>query len=525
MLLAQYQGIGHWFRTRDFLTPAYSKTNETLIYSDACWTTVDSMLAVARELGAYVIINLDNIMTWVLKSGLPGSANPYDEIWYPLYGRFIDFLTSRINPITGIRYSEDSSIMLYSLLEQPVVIQFPGDAINKLAFFFADRVRQGDPNHLIGSGGLLWLETSIFQMNANGRPYWKEMWEYANIDVCMINVYPPAEEMSAYPGAADNDWNHLSSYSRFCRDLGKPFMIQDFALKVINQPLADVTNYWQFAMDKSFACDPPMAGVGIKSFAPGRYYQIWPHQNPEVYDIIRNGATLWGYTGQFADSLRAPVTNVFPWINFGSPLFAVSQLLTFRAGTASAEKLAVSSDFSCEGGKSLTFSANFTSLAASRAGVILRKDFALGVSTWNFAPFFGTNSKLMCQVYVDDVLDKQFYMRFGLRGGLGVLVDQTDAAAMNNWLIPKRWNTVYLTLDSESAVVDWSNPSLLVQPGFLSAITQVQISIFHEAKTPAQNNVEVFIDQCQFGTLDLKQMEPVYVPSMAECTDPNYVPL
>eukprot|EP00276_Gloeochaete_wittrockiana_P006203 CAMPEP_0184656642 /NCGR_PEP_ID=MMETSP0308-20130426/16652_1 /TAXON_ID=38269 /ORGANISM="Gloeochaete witrockiana, Strain SAG 46.84" /LENGTH=476 /DNA_ID=CAMNT_0027093859 /DNA_START=531 /DNA_END=1958 /DNA_ORIENTATION=- len=462
---------------------------ESFLFTDGLWRIVDMMLLAARENQAYVVINFDNFVTYAQLKGM----QPYAQSTWPFYRRVIEYMTNRVNPYTGIRYRDDNTIMLYSIFEQPDPTRSSPDSIEQTFSYIAATIKANDPRHLIGSGGFLWMTVDDNPLDSQGRRYWDVAWRDPNLDVCMVNIYPFNHEASALGGVSE--WQRLSQYSQFCRNIGKPFMIQDFALKKDNiANLTRVNLYWNFAFKSIRAATPALASVGVKNLKPDRLYGVWPIQEPTIFNLIRGYARVnpWNESPtKIANYLACPAGAVTVVINFNASTFLASQVDTGvgYGGT----QVSVDSTFlvGVPTRKTLKFRYAFSSGGLQAVGVGLSRSKIVGV--FNFWNWVQTNGKLYAQVFVPDTPiltatlnpNRGYFFKFILVSG-AQRTEQTLAAAQNNYIVAGRWTGVYASLNptARDVAIQWTNPAFITTQSLMSNIDQVIIQLVKPAKMP-----------------------------------------
>jgi len=504
-------GIGSWFRTRDFLYPFWTQPPSALMTNEA-WRVPDMMLAVANELDVYVVVNLDPMITYQQKQNI----DPYSPVSYPFYNQMIDYMLTRVNPYTGLRYATDPNLFLYSLLEQPYPYGTNVTLINNLFDLFARRIRSNDRMHLIGSGGLLWLNVAArgrpYSLDQYGRLYWQSIFSHPLNDVCMINVYPDNHQESAFGG--ESEWLHLAEYSQYCKRMGKPFMIQDFALSKDRVEYPDVIAYWKFCFRNLNSAKPYLATAGVKNVQPGFAYSIFPIQEPAVFSVIREGAMQapWNATapipgGRWADWLRAPITSQTTFIDFAASAFAVSQIVPLTSATT-ATNFRFSTRYTCSGRRTLAFDVTMTGAAIGKKGFSLTNGRVGGVRTWNFSPYMVTNGRLYFQIYVPfDAVNRGFYVEVTLWSGTQ-RTTQVEAAAAGSTLIVGRWSPVLVSLDPARASEEWDNPTFIQSRPLMSAISQVVIRVVKPPRlTGSGLPLTYYLDRGIFGVINFQNLQ------------------
>jgi hypothetical protein len=150
-------------------------------YDEANWIHIDQLLADISARGMLAVLDLSafrnhlvnrdiRLNDWQTNCLPNGNRTPvdYDLIdpyridLAPDWQAFIDYVTSRVNTINGVRYGDDPTIALISLAgePQPPASEECGKATStaELTEFYRrtlEMLRLDDPNHLRSSGGLI----------------------------------------------------------------------------------------------------------------------------------------------------------------------------------------------------------------------------------------------------------------------------------------------------------------------------------------------------------------------------------
>jgi len=164
--------------------------------SSGTWTKVDNFIAQAAKNNIHIILNLASF-----GQSLQAAGKDYTDatLWQP----FIDFLTSRVNTVTGIKYVNDPTIIMIELFGE-----IPANT-NDAAFFnnALSYLRTKDKNHIISTGGLSYIDY-------NSSIDWKTIMSDPNNQVCGVEVNSSGDRNIS-----------VSNVSSFCNQLGKPWFL------------------------------------------------------------------------------------------------------------------------------------------------------------------------------------------------------------------------------------------------------------------------------------------------------------
>jgi endo-1,4-beta-mannosidase len=129
----------------------------TAPFDESSWQQVDRLIATAAAAHLRVILDLSTYRNLLLHAGV----NPYTTDWGPV----VDFVTSRRNTVTGVRYRDDPTIALISLAGEVEPFEHSDTDVGveraHITTFFTRTLGQwkaADPRHLVNTGGLLHLD-------------------------------------------------------------------------------------------------------------------------------------------------------------------------------------------------------------------------------------------------------------------------------------------------------------------------------------------------------------------------------
>ena len=196
-----------------------------------------------------------------------------------LYRAHIEHIVSRINTLSGVRYSDDPTIMSWQLANEPRT----GTADNAEVFFphftswIADTaafIRSLDDNHLISTGSegakgtadrMQWF------IEAHQTPYidyltchlWPKNWGWLDINAAA----------ETYPQAVANAVDYINAHIDVARQLGKPLVLEEFGIERDNGDyrLSSTTVYRDRFLNKILELVAGSAGNG----APLMGSNVW----------------------------------------------------------------------------------------------------------------------------------------------------------------------------------------------------------------------------------------------------------
>ena len=184
-----------------------------LPFSETVWVGVDEMISAAHDASLRVLLDLSTYRNVLGNAGI----DPYTADWT----RFLQFVASRRNSVTGTLYRDDPTIALVSFAGEVPDLRgaenkFGTSASDVVGFFdrTLEKWRTLAPRHLRSPGGLIHC-----QERATGID-WRAIFTLPAVDVPAIHTYSYADFGIALP-----------SVSEFCRDLKKPWINEEFGFR------------------------------------------------------------------------------------------------------------------------------------------------------------------------------------------------------------------------------------------------------------------------------------------------------
>ena len=223
--------------------------DDTAPFDETNWAHIDQLLAdiAARDMVAVLDLSafrnhlVNRVIVdrnWQTECG-PGPRgtadfallDPYRVDLASEWQTFIDFVTSRINTVTGTRYSDDPTIAVISLAGEPLppASQECGKAMDtaELTEFYRrtlEMLRLDDANHLRSSGGLIHLDwQQLYPPNGDSGIDGQAIFALAD------NTLPA---LHTYPGQFAADGTPIDYqppvFGPYATGLGKPWLTEEF---------------------------------------------------------------------------------------------------------------------------------------------------------------------------------------------------------------------------------------------------------------------------------------------------------
>ncbi|KAI3643295.1 hypothetical protein MP228_012850 [Amoeboaphelidium protococcarum] len=499
------------------------------LWSDYIWRPLDSLIYQASLLDTRVTVELSGLANWMENVQL----DPFSATNYYLWDQLVDFVGNRTNTYSGIKYTEDPTILMFTVLGEvqpsPRSKQAP---IFALLQRVAARLRSLDKKHLIGSGGLLHM--SSFSGYNDPVTYWKTIYSDPNVDVCMIHVYQDPNKVLLSNGAfAKSEWDNLATYASFCRDLGKPFVVDEFGLNFDAYSRSRGTEYIKYAFDKAFNTSPPISMIQLWNWRAGKTFDVYPREDLLILEIVRdNAATRWG----FGDGVKVSPTSSSTSSSTQSSKLSqviVNNPVVFDSNSFIAEGPALVTDF-----QSLPQTPNQKVLLTPE-GFVLERQFIFTSSQYDtdtitlpadlsdWSMYGIDNGKLICEVMIEAKFPLQpvgHGIKFSVNGKSGRAWTQTNKPVWTNALVLYQWNQIYMRLDPEQSVISEelaAYPSTADQwRNELSDVSTYSISLVHQSGLPAMNGAWK-VRNCRLDTVqsvDMLISDALQYPSVKNVT-------
>jgi hypothetical protein len=174
-------------------------------YRDDHMRVVDQYIAAAGARGLKVAIDSSTYYNTLRNHNI----NPFTHDW----SQFFEFMTNRVNTVTGKVYKDDPTIAFWFVAGEV-------DAPEKYGMTKTDYVagwkamltagQSRDTNHLWATGGFLGL-------NGNSPIPWQDVFALPENDYCSIHVYSQPDQDDTIPKVAN-----------YCASIGKPWLNEEF---------------------------------------------------------------------------------------------------------------------------------------------------------------------------------------------------------------------------------------------------------------------------------------------------------
>jgi hypothetical protein len=179
-------------------------------YDEERWVRVDRAIALAGRLGLRVELDLTTYRNLLIRNHI----NAYRADWGP----FVRFVATRRNTVSGRTYRDDPTIAMVAFAAE---VEPPGSAsvlpvrytTADLTGFFQRTLHQWrllDRNHVLTTGGFLHLDSDT-------GIDWRAIFSLPDVDVPSVHLYSAPDQTITLPAVA-----------AFSKQLGKPFLIEEF---------------------------------------------------------------------------------------------------------------------------------------------------------------------------------------------------------------------------------------------------------------------------------------------------------
>jgi mannan endo-1,4-beta-mannosidase len=221
-----------------------------------------------------------------------------DETIKGWYQDWVSHVVNRVNPLTGIAYKDDPTIMAWELGNEmrcsesgpyPSSPDCSSEIFVEWAEEMADFLKEQDPHHLIGFGGEGFLcsdpssPSTLLNCEESADPV--ALLALENIDIHGIHVYPN-HWLPTDPVAADEDWEDWAAdwiieHGKIAANAGKPYYLGEYGwidqyerllvfdhwLEAFYDAGGDGSHLW--IMQPAASIAPPTDSVGFTQQCPG----------------------------------------------------------------------------------------------------------------------------------------------------------------------------------------------------------------------------------------------------------------
>ena len=147
------------------------------------------------------------------------------------YLKQVDFIVSRVNKLTGKRYTDDPAIMAWELANEPRPMRpAANEAYREWVAEAANYIKSKDKNHLVTIGTEGWIGTQDLTL-------YEDIHRNPNIDYLTIHIWPKNWAWFAGDKLPEGFQNVLTQTDKYiaenvavARNLDKPLVIEEFGL-------------------------------------------------------------------------------------------------------------------------------------------------------------------------------------------------------------------------------------------------------------------------------------------------------
>lgn len=234
----------------------------TAAYNEDLLQGLDFLLAEMRKREMRAVIYLNNFWEWSGGMGtylywtnggtfvdLGDPAHPWPEFQNATakfyenaaakasYRDYVRAVLSRVNTVTGVRYSDDPTIMAWQLANEPRPSAEAAEGSAELQAFYkwieetAAFIKSLDANHLVSSGNEGFMGCNEIEScfsNAHRAP---------SLDYLTFHLWPrnwgwidPGRPEQTFEEAVDRAADYVAAHVEMARSLGKPVVLEEFGL-------------------------------------------------------------------------------------------------------------------------------------------------------------------------------------------------------------------------------------------------------------------------------------------------------
>ena len=254
------------------VTPDYSIINEDGTYNEGLLRGLDYAIAEARKRGLKLILSFTS--NWTPAGGVDQFAelagvehNDFftDATAKKLYKDYVKTILTRTNTITGVKYSDDPTIMAWDLINEPVCRKCKSGTLPAWIKEMAAYVKSLDSNHLLTVGEEGFYSKTKASLSANPAPEAGWAAEYdqdfvvdhsdPNIDFASFHGWPDlwAKQDSTF-------WkNWIDQHVKDAEIIGKPLIFEEFGKESDDRELFYKIAY--DAVEESLSSGGPLKGA------------------------------------------------------------------------------------------------------------------------------------------------------------------------------------------------------------------------------------------------------------------------
>jgi mannan endo-1,4-beta-mannosidase len=226
------------------------------IYPDRSFDSLDYTVFRAGELGLKLVLPLVNnwpdfggmqqYVAWHL--GLPDDSyggGLHHDLFYTApsiracFLAYIEHVIGRVNPYTGLRYGEDSTIMTWELANEPRNrSDNSGRGLREWADVVSTNIKSMARRQLVAVGdegfGLPEPADKGYPYRTDEGNRWVELTSLRAVDYGTVHLYPQNWNQSSAFGVNPVDWGKqwITDHAVLGRLIGKPVVLEEFGLRV-----------------------------------------------------------------------------------------------------------------------------------------------------------------------------------------------------------------------------------------------------------------------------------------------------
>src|SRR3989344_508701 len=250
-------------------------------YDAVVWSNIDYLFTNANINHLFLILDLSTYRNLLRRQNtMPYNAN--------LWNNFLDFVANR--------YKNQSRLLSYEIAGEVEAINdadpLRPSSTSALTQFYSGtstRLRAGDPNHLVSTGGLLFL-------NWDSGIDWQAIFGLTTIDFAAIHQYSQGDLLETLPAVSQWAQSHQKPFSveefGYTQGLGDQTRANNF--QTMHDALTNVGGnvfiFWNLGPETAAAShdvgpQTPLVWNWVKTHAP----QPLPEPSPGVFDLNGDG--------------------------------------------------------------------------------------------------------------------------------------------------------------------------------------------------------------------------------------------
>ncbi|MBN1406033.1 MAG: right-handed parallel beta-helix repeat-containing protein [Candidatus Omnitrophica bacterium] len=311
---------------------------EAGVYSETGFARMDYLIKKARDCNMRLIIPLVN--NWNDFGGMLAyvnwspTASTHDEFYTDVYCKqlykdYVEYFLNRTNTLTGIKYKDDPTILIWELANEPnCQSDTTGDTLQAWIDEMAEFIKSIDSKHLVSTGGEGWYTaTSKIGYHNKGVDYIRNN-QSPYIDICSFHLFYGQYGLSIPDG-------HLQWIEEHCNDahftINKPVYCGEIGVSVSR---GTSTEAEQMARRNSFYSD--WFGAFLNRVADGAGFWLLSADSYHDYDhytvYYPGDAQTCAIISNFSDNMaeRRNLDYFLPMISLENKRIDEQQTLEFQ---------------------------------------------------------------------------------------------------------------------------------------------------------------------------------------------------